>query len=236
MEEQLIRSILDGTFPPGTPLPPERELAARLGVSRPTLREALQRMARDGWIVTRGGRPPVVSDFWSHGNLNVLAWLAGQAELLPSDFVTRLLEVRAALMPPFGRAAVERHPAKVVAFVSAFEDLDDEPAAFVAFDWELQRRLATLSGNYVLSLMLNGFAALYERAARQYFARPESRAASRRFYRRLLEAAMAADARRAGEVLADAMQESIRLWQETFSRHAADAEPTGEGPAGAQPG
>ena len=41
VEDLLVRSILDGSYPPGASLPGERELAAKLGVSRPTLREAL---------------------------------------------------------------------------------------------------------------------------------------------------------------------------------------------------
>ena len=49
-ESVLLAAILDGTFPPGTTLPGERTLAAQLGVTRPTLREALQRLARDGWL------------------------------------------------------------------------------------------------------------------------------------------------------------------------------------------
>jgi GntR family negative regulator for fad regulon and positive regulator of fabA len=215
VENQLIGAILDGSYPPGASLPGERELAATLGVSRPTLREALQRMARDGWITIRHGQPALVNDFWQEGNLNVLDRLAREADRLPHDFVTRLLEVRAVLAPAFGRAAVERSPARVVAVLAGQDDLDDDPDAFAAFDWQLQRHLARLSGNYVFPLLLNGFTALYGRAARQYFARAENRSASLRFYGGLLEAAMAGDAERAASVIAEAMHESIRLWEET---------------------
>ncbi|NLC12537.1 MAG: GntR family transcriptional regulator, partial [Chloroflexi bacterium] len=45
-EKQLLAAILDGSFPIGSLLPPERELAQSLGITRPTLREALQRLAR----------------------------------------------------------------------------------------------------------------------------------------------------------------------------------------------
>lgn len=47
-ERQLIQEILNGVFPADSALPPERALAGMLGVTRPTLREVLQRLARDG--------------------------------------------------------------------------------------------------------------------------------------------------------------------------------------------
>ena len=49
-EARLINAILDGTFPVNSSLPGERELAELLGVTRPTLREAMQRMERDGLV------------------------------------------------------------------------------------------------------------------------------------------------------------------------------------------
>jgi GntR family negative regulator for fad regulon and positive regulator of fabA len=55
-EQRLIDAILDGHFPIGSALPAERDLAAQIGVTRPTLRETLQRMARDGWIEIHHGR------------------------------------------------------------------------------------------------------------------------------------------------------------------------------------
>src|SRR4051794_32910981 len=52
---RLKRAIHLGTVSPGERLPPERELARRLGVSRVTLREALRVLQADGYIVTRHG-------------------------------------------------------------------------------------------------------------------------------------------------------------------------------------
>ena len=62
-EHSLIAAILDGTFPPGSTLPGERMLAVELGVTRPTLREAIQRLARDGWLTVRQGKATVVQRF-----------------------------------------------------------------------------------------------------------------------------------------------------------------------------
>lgn len=51
----LERRILEGSLKPGDRLPAERELAAELGVSRPSLREAIQKLASKGLVQSRQG-------------------------------------------------------------------------------------------------------------------------------------------------------------------------------------
>ncbi|WP_114811525.1 FadR/GntR family transcriptional regulator [Paraburkholderia kururiensis] len=52
---QILALIRQGEFPPGERLPPERELAQQLGVSRPSLREALIALEIGGQIEIRMG-------------------------------------------------------------------------------------------------------------------------------------------------------------------------------------
>ena len=54
--ERLLQTIRLGVLHPGDSLPPERELAARLGVSRDTVREAIKSLADAGYLVSRRGR------------------------------------------------------------------------------------------------------------------------------------------------------------------------------------
>ena len=54
--EQLATAIRLGVYPRGSSLPPERELAERLGVSRATLREAIAAIRAAGFVETRRGR------------------------------------------------------------------------------------------------------------------------------------------------------------------------------------
>jgi GntR family transcriptional repressor for pyruvate dehydrogenase complex len=54
--EQLATAIRLGVHPNGTTLPPERELAARLHVSRATVREAITALRTAGMVETRRGR------------------------------------------------------------------------------------------------------------------------------------------------------------------------------------
>ena len=49
--ERLLQTIRLGVLAPGESLPPERELAARLGVSRDTVREAIKSLADAGYLV-----------------------------------------------------------------------------------------------------------------------------------------------------------------------------------------
>ncbi len=58
----LERRILDGALKPGDRLPPERELAAEFGVSRPSLREAIQKLASKGMVQSRQGGGTYITD------------------------------------------------------------------------------------------------------------------------------------------------------------------------------
>lgn len=54
--ERLLQTIRLGVLHPGESLPPERELATRLGVSRDTVREAIKSLSDAGYLVSRRGR------------------------------------------------------------------------------------------------------------------------------------------------------------------------------------
>ena len=53
--DQLRLLIESGEFPAGARLPPERDLALKLGVSRPSVREALIALEVEGWVEVRMG-------------------------------------------------------------------------------------------------------------------------------------------------------------------------------------
>jgi len=223
-EQALINAILDGTYPPGSALPAERDLAEQLGVTRPTLREALQRMERDGWISIRQGKSTLVRDIWTEGGLNVLSSLVrygnrGFESHIPFDFIPRLLNVRLALAPAYARAAaVCDNNHALIAYLSAPPTLDDTADAYTRYDWQLHHRLTVASCNPIYTLILNSFAELYASMARIYFAQPEARVTSSRFYTRLLDALQRKDADAAEAITREAMAESLVLWAQTRGR------------------
>lgn len=221
-ESRLITAILDGQFPIGENLPAERELAAQLGVTRPTLRETLQRMARDGWIKIQHGRPTRVQDYWQEGSLGVLSSLAHYPEHAPDDFIPNLLGIRHLLAPAYTRLAVENNAAELARFLEGLVETPNSPEDFAAADWALHHRLTILSGNPIFTLILNGFRELYPPMAILYFQSEEARTDSRNYYQKLLAEAVENRPAGAEALTKQVMADSIVHWQHAIkSQNAA---------------
>ena len=60
--QSLEQRILEGSLKPGDRIPPERELAVEMGVSRASLREAVQKLVSRGLLVSRQGEGTFVTD------------------------------------------------------------------------------------------------------------------------------------------------------------------------------
>ncbi len=60
--ERLEQMILEGSLKPGQRLPPERELASQFEVSRPSIREAIQKLEAKGLVVRRQGGGNFISE------------------------------------------------------------------------------------------------------------------------------------------------------------------------------
>ncbi len=214
-ENRLVSAILDGTFPIDSNLPPERELAARLGVTRPTLREVLQRLSRDGWLEIHHGRATRVRNFLEEGNLNLLAAVARHPEHLPPNFIPDLLFVRVLMAPAYTRLAMERSLTEVIRLLESLQHLPDTPAAYAEHDFRLHSRLAVLSGNPIFNLILNSFGDLYYDMALLYFELPDARHHSRSYYKKMMDSVLSNDHFTAEEVTRQVMRDSLEIWRKT---------------------
>jgi GntR family negative regulator for fad regulon and positive regulator of fabA len=230
-ESRLITAILDNYFPIGQSLPPERELAGQLGVTRPTLREALQRMARDGWVDIQHGRPTRVRDFWREGNLGVLSGIARFPQHAPDDFIPNLLAIRLLMAPTYFCRAAERDPEETISLLRQMVAVGDTPAAFARADWQLHHQMTVLSGNPIFTLILNGFKGLYGQMALLYFELAAAREHSRAFYGDLLRAVENGDPAAVEELTLQTMTDSRELWHEAAGGRSFSELETMNGPA-----
>ena len=213
VEKILVTAILDGTYSCGTALPNERSLAQQMGVTRPTLRETLQRLAGEGWITIHHGKPTVVNEYWQEGGLRLLGTLSKYSEYLPNGFITHLLEVRLTMLPSVAGRAARFQPEILLNCLAKARNLTEDAKAFSNFDWKLQMLMARNSQNPVFSLILNDFGRIFANMALHYFNFNTARRASRTYYRELTRA-IEKHTNTVEDVVKKAMEESISIWQE----------------------
>jgi GntR family negative regulator for fad regulon and positive regulator of fabA len=214
-EQRLLEAILSGHFAINSTLPGERDLATQIGVTRPTLREALQRLARDGWLDIQHGKPTRVRDYWQEGNMGVLSVLAQMPAQQTPDFVAHLLEIRVLLAPAYTRQAMERASSEIVMLLANYADVEDSPAAFARADWDLHHLLTLRATNPIFCLLLNSFQSLYQVMGEHYFASLKNRNRSRAFYAELLACAKRGACNEAETLTREVMEDSLALWKKS---------------------
>lgn len=101
---RIRRLIADGRLKPGDRLPPERELAAALGVSRTSVRDAIRTLEVAGLVEPRQGEGTVVRELSTD---NLVAPLASVL-LSRRDLLADLMAVRKMIEPAMAREAA-RH-------------------------------------------------------------------------------------------------------------------------------
>jgi GntR family transcriptional regulator, transcriptional repressor for pyruvate dehydrogenase complex len=162
--------ILDGRLGPGQRLPPERALSEALGVSRPTVREAIHSLQAMNILESR------------HGAGTFVASLSVQELLRPLQFVLsladggleHLFEVRFLLEPGAAALAALRASDEDVAGLrhcaARMEENAGRPVAMAALDAELHDRIFRASRNPLLEHLHAAMSALGAES-RRYTAR-----------------------------------------------------------------
>ena len=110
--QQLQGMILSDELPMGTQLPPERELAQQMQVSRAVVNGGLAELAQQGFLEVRPRQGTFVADYRRKGNLSTLiAIMEYQGGVLGKDEIRSILEVRrcAPQYPPGVPALHPRH-------------------------------------------------------------------------------------------------------------------------------
>lgn len=165
--DQLVGELTAGDLAPGASLPSERQLAEVLGVSRPAVREALQRLAQAGLVDVRQGGTTTVRDFRRLGGLDLLPRLLFAGGALDLGVARSILEARLFVGPKIAELAAERAGARLEdslrAIVAALADASDGVARqrHALTFWEL---IVDGADSITFRLMFNSMRAAYEPA------------------------------------------------------------------------
>jgi DNA-binding FadR family transcriptional regulator len=152
--EIVVRRILDmvkaGVLKPGDALPPERDLAVSLNVSRPSVREAMRGLTVLGVVRTRQGGGAFISDLSPNTLLGPIQFYLQ----LEQTNVSELYEVRSLIEADVARrAALNMDAAALDALEKVLKrqaDTLNDPLAFRNSDFEFHELIWIGAGNAVL--------------------------------------------------------------------------------------
>ncbi|PKO00597.1 MAG: GntR family transcriptional regulator [Chloroflexi bacterium HGW-Chloroflexi-4] len=164
---RLEELILSGELKVGERLPAERDLALRLGVSRPVLHEALVDLAVKGLVTINPRRGVVINDFRKSGSMAILSSLLSyhNGDLDPG-IVSSLFSMRLLVETETARLAAKK------ASTDQLEELrqivEKELAAdrssistLVELDFDFHLLVSIASENLAYPLILNSFKTVY---------------------------------------------------------------------------
>ncbi|WP_439030510.1 FadR/GntR family transcriptional regulator [Gordonia terrae] len=195
--DQIVEGVLSGDLSAGEALPSERELARILGVSRPTVREALKRVAAAGLVTIRQGDGARVQDIARAGGLDLLPRLLIRGGALVPGVARSIVEARAAIGPDVARLAAQRaddgHLARLEAVVTELAAGPD-PVGQQVVALEFWSTVIDAADSIAFRLMYNSLRAAYEPAVPALAAVLEPEVGNIAGYRALVAAIAAHDA------------------------------------------
>jgi GntR family transcriptional regulator, transcriptional repressor for pyruvate dehydrogenase complex len=162
--EKLKVMISSGELQPGQKLPREPDLAASLGLSRNSLREAVRALSLVRILDVRQGDGTYVSDLSAESLVDTLSFII---EFQHDSSVLELLEVRRILEPAACARAAEKVTARqLVELEQILGPITTESpvAELVQADVEFHRAITAASGNSVLASLIESLSSSTQRA------------------------------------------------------------------------
>jgi GntR family transcriptional repressor for pyruvate dehydrogenase complex len=217
--EMVVRRILDmvksGVLKAGDALPPERELALSLDVSRPSVREAMRGLSVLGVVKTRQGGGAYISDLGPDALLGPIQFYLS----LESMNIRELYDARSLIESDVARRAAinisDADLARLETLLAAQAETIGDPLAFRKSDFEFHEIIWIGSGNAFLKRIgesLNVIGLEFRKRASE---RPGTLDRSLQDHRALLDALKARDPARAASAAEAHMQ---NVYQSTIAQ------------------
>lgn len=218
--DQIERLIIEGRLEPGQRLPSERELGAKLGVSRPTLREAIRALTMMGILDSRQGDGTYVLDFAAGPSLRPAKVLLASKGGLDWLFEVReILEGSAAAFAAARATGPER--AEVEDWLAAFSE-DMDPDEIRARDVRLHSLIVTATRNPLLSAIVASLGAALSQSRVMTGQKPEWEVLGMMDLKEVAEAIIRRDPDAAQQAMVRHLENGRQRYQQPAPAHVAD--------------
>lgn len=167
--------IISGKLEIGERMPPEREIAFKMGISRTIVHSGIIELAAKGFLTIHPRKGTVVNDYRREGTLAVLNSLMNYSEgdmdegLLESIISTRyLIEVENAGLAAANRSKEDLDMLKDIIEREEYAHLKDTGES-ADLDFEFHHTISIATGNMIYSLIIKSFEPVYKNLTSRFF-------------------------------------------------------------------
>ena len=159
--QQVENMILSGELRPGEKLPAARDLAARIGVSRPVISAGLIELENLGFVEIKPRQGAYVCDYRRKGTIETLiAIMRYNGGIMRTNEVASLMEVRTVLEKLCMEKVIDCAGDQEIRDIKKYLDRIEKartPEESAEAVFEFHHELAVLSGNMLLPLLYHSF-------------------------------------------------------------------------------
>jgi len=205
IQHRIERFILESGSQPGDPLPSQQDLARALGISLPSLREAMKSLEALGVVEVRQGTGTFVGRFSLDAFVDGLAFRIRLEQGENRRTISELLEIRMILEQAYVRQVAlcrdDEQIAGLYQLVDRMSELAADGHEFALEDWRFHELLYQPVNNAVLAMLVRAFWDLAAMVRNEFDVAPVTPAITAAEHRRIVDAINAGDPSLAAEAI-----------------------------------
>lgn len=232
--EYIRREIESRTLQSGDRLPPERDLARRLNVSRSTLRSAIGYLAAMGILRIRRGVGTFIADGPPEFGKSSMSMMGALHDFQSWQMFEARLILESSLAALAAQRGQEGDFATLAEEVAEMFASSSDPTEYLIHDVRFHRTIARASGNPILAALMETVASALYDARRQTVENTTNLRDSAEIHREIYRAIRTRDGRKARELMEQHLREAeVEQMNEMRDTATKPATPTEPGPASA---
>lgn len=179
LKDQFVKKfedlIISGEFSIGEKLPPEREIASKMGISRTIVHSGIIELAAKGLVTIQPRKGTFINDYRVDGTLAILNSLVNynegkiNEEFFNSLMATRyMLELENAKLAALNRTEIDLESLREIINAESAIDLD-ETEKIINLDFNFHHRISMATGNVIYPLIIKSFELIYKNMTTSFF-------------------------------------------------------------------
>ena len=218
----LEAKLLSGEFKPGDRLPPERDIAEEMGVSRSIISMCMLELETEGFVKSVPRQGTFVMDYVKNGTPAILSALMHYSadsmdrNLFESMMATRIhIECECARLACANATETDiEELEQTLDKMRLYVDSDE----FIRLDFDFHHSLSAASGNAIYAMIVKSFESAIMFFQRQVYVSAQSRESSLRMHSELYNAVTAHDCSRAEHAMREVLQYGIDTLEKIYKK------------------